>query len=232
MPENTDRIPSLRRREALASAGALGLGLVWTNGCGWFDSAGAAVEEDAVEAAACTLSKELTEGPYWIENGLTRRDVTEDRRGVPLTLLLAVEDAGSCRRLRRADVEIWHADTQGAYSGVGSAGASSRFLRGHQRTNANGVVRFETIYPGWYMGRTPHIHLKVHVGGNEVHTGQLFFRESVSREIYRTRNYRSHGQADTSNATDMIFERGSLLRLARASDERRWVGRKTLVVDA
>ena len=80
MSENTDRIPFLRRREALASAGALGLGLVWTNGCAWFDSAGAAVEEDAVEAAACTLSKELAEGPYWIENGLTRRDVTEDRK--------------------------------------------------------------------------------------------------------------------------------------------------------
>ena len=94
------------------------------------------------------------------------------------------------------------------------------------------MARFETIYPGWYMGRTPHIHLKVHVGGDEVHTGQLFFRDSVSGEVYRTRHYHSHGQADTSNAADMIYERGSLLRSTRPSGERRWIGRKPLVVDA
>ena len=155
MPENNDRIPCLRRREALAGAGALGLGLVWTNGCGWFDSAGAAVDEEAVEAASCTLSRELTEGPYWIENGLTRRDVTEDRRGVPLTLILTVEDSRSCRRLRkRADVEIWHADAEASLLGVDGAGSSSRWLRGHQKTNANGRRALRDHLPGLVHG--PH----------------------------------------------------------------------------
>ena len=180
----------LRRREALVAAGAAGLGLVWTNGSGWIDAAGVAVEEDAVAAASCTLSKELTEGPYWIDNNLTRRNVTAGRRGVPLTLLLTVEDSDTCKVIKGADVEIWHADRKGAYSGVGSAGSSSRFLRGHQKTNAKGVARFETIYPGWYQGRSPHIHLKVHVGGGEVFTGQLFFKDSVSRAVYRSRLYR------------------------------------------
>ena len=64
------------------------------------------------------------------------------------------------------------------------------------------MARFETIYPGWYLGRTPHIHLNVHVGGDEVHTGQLFFRDSVSREVYRTRHYRSHGQAAKTLVVD------------------------------
>ena len=74
---------------------------------------------------------------------------------------------------------------------------------------------FDTIYPGWYRGRTPHIHLKVHVGGNEVHTGQLFFRDSVSAAVYATRHYRSRGDAETSNAEDMIYESASRLALRR-----------------
>jgi protocatechuate 3,4-dioxygenase beta subunit len=174
----------LRRRDALASAGALGLGLFWTNGRGWVDAAGAAVAEDA-----------------------------------------------SCNLLEGADVEIWHADAAGNYSGVGSAGSSSRFLRGHQKTGAKGVARFETIYPGWYRGRTPHIHLKVHVSGNEVFTGQLFFKGSVTRAVYRTRYYKSRGQADTTNASDNIYERGSLLQLTKRRGEHSYVGRTTLVVD-
>lgn len=220
----------LRRRDALASAGALGLGLFWTNGRGWVDAAGAAVDEDAVAAGSCTLTKQLTEGPYWIENDLTRRDVTENRHGVPLSLVLTVEDA-SCNLLAGADVEIWHADAAGKYSGVGSAGSSSRFLRGHQKTGAKGVARFETIYPGWYRGRTPHIHLKVHVSGNEVFTGQLFFKGSVTRAVYRTRYYKSRGQADTTNASDNIYERGSLLQLTKRRGEHSYIGRKTLAVD-
>jgi protocatechuate 3,4-dioxygenase beta subunit len=150
---------------------------------------------------------------------------------VRLALLLTVEDSGSCKVIKGADVEIWHADANGDYSGVGGAGTSSRWLRGHQKTNAKGVARFETIYPGWYTSRTPHIHLKVHVGGDEVHTGQLFFKESVTRAVYRTRAYRSRGQADTTNAADNIYERGSLLRLERRKGGGH-VGRKTLVVDA
>jgi protocatechuate 3,4-dioxygenase beta subunit len=233
MPSDESKTTGLRRRDALAAAGAgaLGLGLFWTNGRRWIDSAGAVVDERTVAAGACTLTKELTEGPYWIPNNLTRRNVTEHKHGVPLSLVLTVEDA-SCNLLTGADVEIWHTDAHGNYSGVGGSSSTSRFMRGHQKTNSNGVARFETIYPGWYQGRTPHIHIKVHVGGNVVHTGQLFFKGSVSRAVYRTRYYKSRGQADTTNASDNIYQSGSLLQLTKRSGAQSYIGRKTLVVNA
>jgi protocatechuate 3,4-dioxygenase beta subunit len=80
-------------------------------------------------------------------------------------------NATTCRAIKNASVEIWHADASGAYSGV--AGNGGTWLRGIQRTNARGQVRFETILPGWYPGRTPHIHMKVFVSGSEIHTGQV-----------------------------------------------------------
>ena len=84
-----------------------------------------------------------------------------------------------------AAVEIWHADAAGVYSGV--SGNRGNFLRGVQRTNASGVARFDTIFPGWYRGRTPHIHMKVFVSGDEVHTGQVFFRPAVTKRDLRRR---------------------------------------------
>jgi protocatechuate 3,4-dioxygenase beta subunit len=116
-------------------------------------------------------------------------------------------------------VEIWHADAAGAYSGV--QGDSGTWLRGGQRTNARGRVRFETIFPGWYRGRTPHIHMKVFVSGDEVHTGQVFFREAAQRKVYAQGRYAARGDADTSNATNMIYgEAGSraLLTLRRKGE--------------
>ena len=71
------------------------------------------------------------------------------------------------------------------------SGNSGNFLRGIQRTNASGVARFETIFPGWYRGRTPHIHMKVFVSGDEVHTGQVFFRPAVTRTVYGQGTYAS-----------------------------------------
>src|SRR5688572_127039 len=97
--ETEDTRAVLRRREAIAALGLAGAGLFFTNGRGWFDAAGLPVTEDAVAAGSCTLSRELTEGPYWVEDALTRRDVTEDRVGVPLTLLFTVEDTG-CEIIR------------------------------------------------------------------------------------------------------------------------------------
>ena len=139
----------------------------------------------------------------------------------------------TCRRIQGAAVEIWHADAAGVYSGV--SGNSGNFLRGIQRTNATGVARFETIFPGWYRGRTPHIHMKVFVSGDEVHTGQVFFRPAVTKTVYRQGVYASRGQADTSNTADMHLPRGGrpcallaqaqgqprLLRLHGLDDDRR-----------
>jgi protocatechuate 3,4-dioxygenase beta subunit len=185
--------------------------------------------EDAESAADCVLAPEQTEGPYYIDNHLIRSDIRDGRKGVPLSLRLQVVDASSCRPIRGATVEVWHCDALGRYSGFNAPG---RFLRGGQRSGATGHVSFKTIYPGWYSGRTTHIHVKVHVGGAEVHTGQLYFADATSAAVYRSRSpYRSRGQKDTPNAADPVFGQGgrqSMLRLAKSGSG--YVGRLTLGV--
>jgi protocatechuate 3,4-dioxygenase beta subunit len=228
MSITTDR--RLRRREALAAFGGLGVAA----------AAGPAalahlLGAQPATAAACILSPEVTEGPYWIANHLTRRDITDGRPGIPLALRLTVVDASSCSPIKGADVEIWHADARGVYSGFGSSSSSQRFLRGHQVTDAAGRVRFDTIWPGWYRGRTPHVHLKVHVGGNVVHTGQVFFDEKTTARVYRQAPYSSHGQPDTSHAEDGIFAQAgrsrAVLKLAgRGAGKRGYRGTITLGV--
>jgi hypothetical protein len=98
--------------------------------------------------------------------------------------------------------------------------AGTNFLRGVQRTNAKGVATFETIYPGWYPGRAVHIHVKVHVGGSVVHTGQLFFPAALTSVVYRTSPYSAHGtEPGTSNPADAIFRNGGskgMLKLKRS----------------
>ena len=145
-----------------------------------------------------------------------RRNITGGRKGTPLTLRFQVVDATTCRPIRNAAVEIWHTDAAGEYSGVEGNGGT--WLRGIQRSGANGRVRFETIFPGWYRGRTPHIHMTVFVSGDEVHTGQVFFRRAATRAVYRQGRYAARGQADMTNREDCIYrEAGSraLLDLRR-----------------
>jgi len=222
----------LRRREAVLTLAGLGLtGALGARASGVLGTPGAEA------ATTCVLSPEVTEGPYWIDNHLTRRDITEGRPGLPLELVLTVQDAKTCTAIKSADVELWHCDAVGVYSGYesGSAGGpggrhaaptdSDRYLRGHQKAGADGRVRFLTIYPGWYRGRTPHIHLKVHVGGSVVHTGQLFFDEKTTAAVYRHAPYKAHGQPDTSHAEDMIYAQAgrsrATLKLARRSKGRK-----------
>jgi protocatechuate 3,4-dioxygenase beta subunit len=162
----------------------------------------------------------MTEGPYYLDENLIRRDISEGKDGLPLELRLTVENASTCKPIAKATVEVWHADATGNYSGFDGAATQTTYLRGGQRTDHNGLAIIDTIYPGWYRGRTPHIHLKVHVGGNVVHTGQLFFRSATSEAVYENGAYASHGEPDTTNATDNIYANGgskSLLRLVKRS---------------
>jgi protocatechuate 3,4-dioxygenase beta subunit len=227
-----DRRSLLRRREALGWLGGLGASAaavaVGARGAGLLgDDADAAT-------AACVLSPEVTEGPYWIDTSLTRRDVREGKAGVPLLLTLTVQNASACTPITNADVEIWHCDADGDYSGFDGS-SRTRYLRGHQVSNADGKVNFVTIIPGWYPGRTPHIHLKVHVGGEVVHTGQIFFSEKVLSQVYKIAPYSSHGQPDTSHAADNIFAQAgankAVVKLAKRKNGRRgFTGRITLGV--
>src|SRR2546427_11403626 len=153
----------------------------------------------------CVLTPELTEGPYYIAKEKVRRDITEGKAGTPLTLKLGVVDASTCRPIKGAAVDIWHADAAGVYSGFGQGVANRTFMRGIQKTDAKGIATFRTVYPGWYQGRTVHIHVKVHLGGNVVHTGQLFFSDSLTDRVYRNAPYNKRPSRTTRNANDSIF---------------------------
>jgi protocatechuate 3,4-dioxygenase beta subunit len=173
---------------------------------------------EGADAVACVLTPEQTEGPYYIPNELVRRTITDGRPGRPLTLRLGVVDASTCRPIKGAAVDVWHADAAGVYSGFGAGAGNRRFMRGIQRTDAKGLAVFRTVYPGWYTGRTVHIHVKVHVGGRVVHTGQLYFPDRRTDAVYRKAPYSKRPGRDTRNATDPIFGNGgrrSMLTLRR-----------------
>jgi len=185
---------------------------------GWLtDEAAAGPAAVASGAVSCVLAPEQTEGPYYIANEKVRRNITEGRPGRPLTLRLAVVDASTCKPIKGAAVDVWHCDASGNYSGVD--GDDGTFMRGVQRTNAQGIATFRTVYPGWYQGRTVHIHVKVHVRGNVVHTGQLYFPDRVTDAVYRKSPYSGRSNRDVRNAADAIYRNGgkrSLLGLRRS----------------
>lgn len=162
-------------------------------------------------ADVCVLTPEVTEGPYYFDPALERADITEGTQaGVATTVRLQVVDS-SCRPIEGARVDIWHCNAVGLYSGYanqtgGVDTTGQTFLRGTLFANANGIVEFETIYPGWYAGRTTHIHFKVFLDEKTVLTGQIFFPDALSQFIYRNvPPYTDHGHdRDVLNANDNI----------------------------
>jgi protocatechuate 3,4-dioxygenase beta subunit len=206
----------LTRRGSLAGAFAGVLALTGLKARESHASGGSAAL--ASGAVACVLTPELTEGPYYIAGERVRRNITDGRPGLPLALRLRVLDASTCKPIAGAAVDIWHADAGGVYSGFGAGTGSRTFMRGVQRTDASGIASFQTVYPGWYRGRAVHIHVKVHVAGSVVHTGQLFFPDALTDAVYRRSPYNRRPGRHLRNADDSIFVNGgrrSLLSLRR-----------------
>src|SRR6185437_3817530 len=212
-----DKEVGLTRRQALTGAAAtLGFGLA----DGRSLSAQGRLDEERLAATlpgpnVCILTPEAVQGPFYFDPNLVRADITEARRGAPLALTLQVAFVEDCVRLKGARVDLWHADGQGMYSGYrgqGDDGISTRgqtFLRGTQFTDADGQVRFATIYPGWYPGRTPHIHFKVFLDAANLVTGQLYFSDDRSARIYAgvaPYNDRKAKRDIVRNEEDFIFE--------------------------
>src|SRR6266513_1784815 len=162
----------------------------------------------------CTLTPEQIEGPFYLDQARIREDISEGKPGVPLDLVLRVlEASASCAPISRAAVDVWQCDALGIYSGYEGAAIAprhvepvddKRFLRGTLLTDAGGAVRFRTIYPGWYSGRTPHVHLKVRVGAKAA-TTQLYFPDEVTNAVYARPPYNRHPNRDTTNATDRFL---------------------------
>jgi protocatechuate 3,4-dioxygenase beta subunit len=154
---------------------------------------------------------------------LDRSDVRSDpsdgsvKEGVPLNLVFNVSrlDGKSCTALSDAMVDIWHCDAAGIYSDVEDPGFNTRgqkFLRGYQRTDANGKAEFTTIFPGWYQGRTVHIHFKIRTTGPSQQsydfTSQLYFDDSLTDEVHEQSPYASKGQRTLRNDGDGIYRNG------------------------
>jgi protocatechuate 3,4-dioxygenase beta subunit len=198
----------LTRRGSLVRLGGFLATAVGAAGLKIETSEGAGPAAVASGAVSCILTPEQTEGPYYIPNEAVRRNITDGRPGVPLLLRAFVVNASTCRPIKAAAVDIWHADAGGVYSGFGSGAGNRTFMRGVQRTNAKGLAQFRTVYPGWYQGRTVHIHVKVHLGGNVVHTGQIYFPDRVTDTVYRNQPYSSRPNRDVRNANDAIFRNG------------------------
>jgi len=207
----------ISRRDSLARLGGLLAGTVAVGGWKAADSFSARNEEAAADGPAavasglvtCVLAPEQTEGPYYLDDHKVRRNITEGRPGVPLTLRLTVLDVSACKPIKGAAVDIWHCDAGGVYSGTDVQDTEDeRFLRGIQRTDAKGVALFRTIYPGWYRGRTVHVHVMVHLGGNVVHTGQLYFPDALTDTVYRRTPYSRRPSRATRNAADSVYRNG------------------------
>ena len=169
----------------------------------------------------CSLLPESTAGPFPLDEQFDRRDITEGYPGHPTRLGLRVVDE-ACAPVPGATVEVWHADASGDYSAFADGGngkdegPGTTFLRGSQTASDDGIVEFATIYPGWYQGRTVHIHVRVHVDGDVVRTGQLYFDETHTAAVYDEEPYAEFDEPDTTNETDGI--EGALLHLTRQGD--------------
>jgi len=227
--EHSSESPSRRTMLKVGAGAALGLGFAHY-GSGMAQEVTTGTATPAASTAVCAVTSEVTEGPYYLAQELVRSDITEGLPGVPVTLRIGVTDVTACAPLANAAVDIWHCDAQGYYSGIsgenpGGGGEATTdtnlnttFLRGVQITDADGFVEFQTIFPGWYTGRTVHIHMKVHVdgeagaasgdpdaaatpsggqtyqGGHVSHTGQLFFEDELAELVFATEAYARENQ--------------------------------------
>jgi protocatechuate 3,4-dioxygenase beta subunit len=156
---------------------------------------------------SCPTSPEETKGPFPIKSpaDYVLENIVSDRTGVALLMTFTIKDSNTdnCGPLAGAFVDVWHCDKDGNYSEYGSV-ANQHFLRGRQTTDTNGQVSFITIYPGWYRGRAPHIHIEVlNSNGKSLLVTQTAFPDDISEKVYSTSGY--NGKADTTNDDDNIF---------------------------
>ena len=175
-----------------------------------------------------------TNGPNALsQSGIVRTDIrgsvgsgSAKADGVPLTIELTIVGAGTGKPVPGAAVYLWHCDRIGRYSMYASGLGSENYLRGVQAADANGVLRFTSIFPGAYDGRWPHIHFHVFDsqsqatnGRNARITSQLALPEAICDQVYTASGYESSARNldRTSLSSDMVFRDGVDLQLAKVT---------------
>lgn len=194
-----------------------GTATAWASG-GTKSMTGGYADPFPATVAACALAVTATEGPCTEAADQVRTDISEGYTGIPMRLALRVLDA-SCKPVAGAKVKIWHTQINGSYSGNTPNNAmclksqddsTKHYFRGAQTSNESGRVDFDSCFPGWYRGRTVHIHFTVTVGGKST-TSQLVFDQALVAEIFANHaEYKGYGQPDTTNASDNVVGRGDL----------------------
>lgn len=199
--------PDLGRRRALAAASACAATLV--------------LPKAFAQVASCAVTPDAGEGPFYFDPSLVRSDVTSGRLGAPLEFAVQITRARDCAPLPGVRLDLWQADALGLYSGyldqpgVGGVPTAptvgATFLRGTQLADADGWVRFKTVYPSWYGGRTPHIHFKVLIDAKERVASQIFFPDEINAEVFANWDpYREHVSKRTSfNHNDTFLDRNT-----------------------
>jgi protocatechuate 3,4-dioxygenase beta subunit len=140
---------------------------------------------------ACTLTPASILGPYYFDPKLVRRDITEGHPGAPLRLRFVVMDAANCTPIGGARVDVWQTRADGYYSGYPGQGEKQNvdttggtFMRGTQMADERGEALFDTVYPGWYVGRTVHTHFKIFIDEKDMLTGQMYYPDALSQYIF------------------------------------------------
>jgi protocatechuate 3,4-dioxygenase beta subunit len=214
----------LSRKTLLTSLGVAGAGLFTARCAGSAAATSAAATAATASNAACAVTPEGEIGPYFTDdsasgydrsNILANLDGTQTQTGVPLGLTVLVRDSEkSCAAVANAQVDIWHCNASGVYSNESSENTTGeQWLRGYQITNAAGSVTFATIIPGWYQGRTTHIHLRVRSAYSEAsstsdgtNTTQVFFDQTLVDTLSTSlAPYNSEGVNPTTNASDRVY---------------------------
>jgi len=232
MSHRSFRGKPLSRRAALGRLGVLGF--VSLVGLQSRLRSARAAGGSIVIGDACTLSPELTIGPYFVDEHLERSDLRQGEGSdtpyitdaVPLYLTINATSAitAGCSPLAGVQIDVWHCHAGGLYSDEAANGTGGQtWLRGYQLTDADGNVSFTTIYPGWYQGRTIHIHVMARYydsAGNTTYqfTTQLFFDDATSNLVMANYPYNTRGNRGTTNQNDSIYDASMLLDLSGNSD--------------
>lgn len=169
---------------------------------------------DYISSDACVLSCQTTEGPCYSNLNLVRRNIASGIAGLPVKFGFRIVNADTCAPISNASLEIWHCDKDGNYSALpvsgpctnSSATTSQNFGRGIQFTDDDGWCYFDSIFPGWYSGRTTHIHARVKLNNTTMVTTQFLFADHVDETVYRNHpSYTGRPNRDTTNTSDNVM---------------------------